>query len=253
MNLLFACDIDNTLLYSYKKKQDGYICTEINKEKEQGFMSRYTYNNFIKMTNRVKFVPVTTRSVEQYRRIIFPYNYIPEYALVSNGAVLIHNGNIQNDWNPVKKNNLLEQKLSEIYKCYHNDKRFINCRIVDESYVFVYCSPDTDAESVTAELSEKWDMNVELSFRKIYFFPEFLSKGNAVSDLKNIIKPDYIISAGDSAIDASMLNVADMAIIPEDFNVNLLNKKNFIKSGSDCIFSDFVINQIVKISGSGIF
>lgn len=157
-----------------------------------------------------------------YCRIIFPYNYIPEYALVSNGAIPLHNGIVQNDWNPVKKDNLLKQKLSEIYKCYHNGKCFANCCIIDESYVFVYCSHDVDAEAIKTELSEKWDMNVELSFRKIYFFPKFLSKDNAVSDLKDIIKPDYIISAGDSTIDINMLN---MAIIPADFNINLLNKK----------------------------
>lgn len=253
MNLLFACDIDNTLLYSYKKKQDGYICVEVNKGKEQGFMSQYTYNNFIEMTKRVKFVPVTTRSVEQYRRIVFPFNYIPEYALVSNGAVLLHNGNVQSDWNLVKKDDLLKHQLSEIYNCYHNDNRFINCRIVDESYVFVYCAKNIDAETVKNELSEITDLNVELSGKKIYFFPESLSKGNAVSYLKNIINPDYTISAGDSTIDLSMLNMADRAIIPTDFDVNLLNKKEFIKPDLKNLFSDFVINQILKINGSEIF
>ena len=253
MNVLFACDIDNTLLYSYKKKQDGYICVEISKGKEQGFMSQYTYYNFTEITKRVKFIPVTTRSVEQYRRIVFPYNYIPEYALVSNGAILLHNSNIQSDWNLVKRDDLLKHQLSEIYNHYCNDKRFINCRIVDESYVFVYCASDTDALAVTFELSKLWNINIELSGRKIYFFPEILSKGNAVSYLKNIIQPDYTISAGDSTIDISMLNMADMAIIPSDFNVRLLNKKNFIKSDSEYIFSDFVINQILKINGSEIF
>lgn len=250
MNLLFTCDIDNTLLYSYRKKQDGYICIEINKGKEQGFMSQYTFNNFIEMTKRVKFVPVTTRSVEQYRRIVFPYDYIPEYALVSNGAVLLRNGNICSDWNLITKNDLLKQQLSEIYNRYHSDSRFINCRIVDDSYVFVYCSPNTDAQGVTAELSEIWDMNVELSGRKIYFFPESLSKGSAVEKLKKIINPDCTISAGDSTIDISMLNAADKAIIPADFDVKLSDIKNFIKCGSEIVFSDFVINQILKINGS---
>ena len=35
--ILFTCDLDNTLLHSYKHRQDGDVCIEILKEKEQGF------------------------------------------------------------------------------------------------------------------------------------------------------------------------------------------------------------------------
>ena len=39
-NILFASDLDNTLLYSYKYKKKGDICVEFNKGKEQGFMTQ---------------------------------------------------------------------------------------------------------------------------------------------------------------------------------------------------------------------
>ena len=57
MRILFACDLDNTLIYSYKKKQDGYICVELNKGREQGFMTAYTFGNFADMVGKVVFVP----------------------------------------------------------------------------------------------------------------------------------------------------------------------------------------------------
>ncbi len=56
-------------------------------------MPRYIHNNFIQMVKPVKLVPVTIHSVEQYRRIISPYNYISKYALISNGTALFYNGN----------------------------------------------------------------------------------------------------------------------------------------------------------------
>lgn len=244
MKILFACDLDNTLIYSYKKKQDGYICVELNKGREQGFMTAYTFNNFADMTEKVMFVPVTTRSVEQYRRIVFPNRHVPQYALVSNGATLIHNGEISENWNLIEKNSSLGFQLKEVFDRYCKDKRFINCRIVDDSYVFVYCAPDTDAEEIAQELSDSVNLNVELSGRKIYFFPENLNKGRAVKALNKIILCDKIISAGDSSMDASMLNVADKVIIPVSFNDSLLSHNRIIKAGDNNIFSDFVISYI---------
>lgn len=244
MKILFACDLDNTLIYSYKKKQDGYICVEINKGREQGFMTEHTFINFACMTEKVMFVPVTSRSVEQYCRITFPNGYVPEYALVSNGATLIHNGEIQGDWNLIQKSGL-ENQLKEVCDRYCKDKRFINCRIVDDSYFFVYCSPDTDAEETAGELAESVSLNVELSGRKIYFFPENLNKGNAVGRLDELLHFDRIISAGDSSMDVSMLNTADKAVIPADFDTGLLSRKNFVTAGKDCIFSDFAVDYII--------
>lgn len=243
MRILFACDLDNTLIYSYKKKQDGYICVELNKGREQGFMTAYTFGNFADMVGKVVFVPVTTRSVEQYCRIIFPNGYVPEYALVSNGATLVRNGEIAENWDLIDKKNL-GFRLNEIYSRYCKDKRFINCRIVDNSYVFVYCSPDTDAEKVTRELADSVPLNVELSGRKIYFFPENLNKGSAVSKLDGILNCDCVVSAGDSLIDVPMLNIADIAVIPFNFSGEPGNHNKIVRAGENDIFSDFVINYI---------
>ncbi len=243
MSILFACDLDNTLIYSYKKKQDGFICVEMNKGREQGFMTSYTFRNFAEMTERVMFVPVTTRSVEQYRRIVFPDGFTPEYALVSNGATLLRNGKTDENWNLIEKSSLRLQ-LKEVFDRYCKDKRFINCRIVDNSYVFVYCAPETNAEEVTEELAKSSALNVELSGRKIYFFPENLSKGNAVRKLQKILCSE-ILSAGDSSMDASMLNIAYSAIIPENFDISLLSHDKIIRAGSG-IFSDFIINYILR-------
>lgn len=247
MNILFACDIDNTLLYSFRKKGDGYICVELNKGIEQGFMSRCTYDNFINMTEKVVFVPVTTRSVEQYKRIVFPDNYIPEYALVANGAVLIHNGIVCDDWKIIDSD---IESLEEIYNRYCNDQRFRVCRIVDNSYVFVSCADDTDVLEVTRELSENTHMHIEQSFRKIYFFPDNLSKGNAVIKLKKMLVSDSVISAGDSLIDLSMLSIADTAVIPFDFDDSLLSDVNIAKSEEKSIFSDFVVKYICNLDKS---
>lgn len=242
MSILFACDLDNTLIYSYKKKQDGFICVEFSKGREQGFMTAYTFSNFADMTEKVTFVPVTTRSAEQYRRITFPNGYVPEYALVSNGAVLIRSGETDENWDLIQKNSSLGLQLKEVFDRCCKDKRFINCRIVDDSYVFVYCAPDTNAEKAAEELAESADLNVELSGRKIYFFPENLSKGNAVIRLNELLQCGCIISAGDSSIDVSMLNIADKAVVPVDFDTSLITGGQIFRS--DRLFSDFVVDFV---------
>lgn len=55
-NIIFASDLDNTLIYSQSKIKGG-ICVEIYHEHQQGFMTERTYENFGKMTENVRFIP----------------------------------------------------------------------------------------------------------------------------------------------------------------------------------------------------
>ena len=50
------------------------------------------------MVQRVQLLPVTTRSIEQYRRIQWPEETVPRWALTANGAVLLRDGVMDRDW-----------------------------------------------------------------------------------------------------------------------------------------------------------
>ena len=46
------------------------------------------------------FIPVTTRTIEQFQRItLFQNEIIPEYAITSNGGNILHNGKQDVTWN----------------------------------------------------------------------------------------------------------------------------------------------------------
>ena len=97
--ILFLCDLDNTLLYSYKHRREGDICIEILKDKEQGFTSPKTLELLwqVNMLDNVCTVPLTTRSIDQYTRIKWG-DAAPKKALVTNGTLLLNGEEIDEDW-----------------------------------------------------------------------------------------------------------------------------------------------------------
>ncbi len=250
-DIIFTCDIDNTLLYSFRKNDEGFICIEINNGKEQGFMTEYTFNHFNRMTDSADLVPVTTRSVEQYLRIKWPNGFVPDYALVANGAVLLKNNKPDPSWNMFTDRTALCRLLGKTFHRYENDRRFIRCRIVDDSYVFVYCGSDTDPVHTAAELAVENELIVEESGKKIYFFPEGLSKGNAIKTFCKMRKYRKIIAAGDSTMDITMLQNADISIVPSDCGFTDMIHSKVIKCSEGVRFSDFVVRTV--LSGKELF
>ena len=242
-NIIFASDLDNTLIYSQSKIKDG-ICVEIYHEHQQGFMTERTYENFGKMTENVRFIPVTTRSVEQFRRIKFPNGYIPEYVLTSNGATLLHNGELVEEWELICRNEKLSRLLNAVYERYCDDSRFRICRIVDGAFVYVVCNDGENSLSIAEELRAKEDIAVEVTGRKIYFFPDGLNKGAAAKKLCEKLSANKIIAAGDSSMDAPMLNIADIALIPDNFDMRLMTSENYVKCPQDSTFSDFIVEKL---------
>ena len=210
---LFACDLDNTLIHSYKHKTDDDICIEIYNGREQSFISSRATELLKEVVKKVLFIPVTTRSIEQYQRIQWLEGTKPEFAVTSNGANLIHNDDIDKNWRhdisyyiEPYKNELQEQqkKLSK-------NLDFTICRIVDDSFLFLKCADAVDTENTSIELQSQTNLTVQYSGRKIYFFPPKINKGEALLRLKKLFNPDKIFCAGDSVIDIPMLNLADVA------------------------------------------
>ena len=85
-------DLDNTLIYSHRTTfTQKKVLVEYLRGKEQSFMTQETYN--FMCSNRIKFIPVTTRSVEQYNRLfVFGKEIEADHALVCNGAILLNKG-----------------------------------------------------------------------------------------------------------------------------------------------------------------
>ena len=117
--ILFACDLDNTLIHSHKHKADGDICIEIYNDKAQSFISSRAVELLTEINSKILFVPVTTRSIEQYRRIQWLEGTQPEFAVTSNGANILHGGEIDLNW---------RQDFYKFIQPYENELRELNRR-----------------------------------------------------------------------------------------------------------------------------
>ena len=240
--ILFACDLDNTLIHSYKHKMDGDICIEIYNGREQSFISARAVEMLKKIAEKILFIPVTPRSIEQYNRIKWLEDTTPEFAVVSNGANLLHNGEIDLNWQKDFYKNICdyENELQRQLEKYSQDKNFTICRIVDESFLFLKCSDDADIKKVAEEIQGNTNLVVDYSGRKIYLFPPNLNKGEALLKLKEIFEPAKTFAAGDSSIDIPMLNVSDVAFAHSNLK---LKYKNFFEFDS-ADFLEKVLNII---------
>lgn len=209
MKILFACDLDGTLIHSHKKRRDGDICVEIYDGHEQSFILSRELDLLKKIAAQIIFVPVTTRSIAQYRRIFWTNDFKPQYAVTTNGAIFL-DGEQKIFFREIIAPYAEELEFQQ--KKYADNPNFTICRIVDESFLFLRCKDDLNAEDFIFETN----LIVQHTGKKIYLFPPELNKGNAVRFLAEKFKPSKIICAGDSDIDLPMLELADVAF--HEFN-----------------------------------
>lgn len=254
---LFECDLDNTIIHSYKKADEKDICVETGKDgKKLSYMTKEAYDSFNFLNDnypQLKIIPVTTRSIEQYQRIrLFRNNRFPGYAVTSNG------GNLLVDNIPDKK--WFSDSLELIEKCIPELKKSIDilnthkstqfeARFVDELFVF---TKSDDIEDIRNILEKNLDGNVVSVFengQKIYVMPNILSKGTACKRLYEKFKPDISICAGDSSFDIPMLEYADIAIYPSELDEKINSDKIKIVSDNSCNFAEFICANIRNICG----
>lgn len=247
----FASDLDNTLIYSYKKDiGKNKVLVEKYKEKEVSYMTNQSYSLLNRIHNKMLFVPISTRSIEQYKRIKLSEQWHPKLALVSNGGILLENGKIDVKWQ-IESLNLIAQSLEEQEKAIHilkkDSYRTFDIRKVDDLFVFTKSS---NAEATIKCLSNELNQNIVSIFNngcKIYILPKNLDKGTALKRFKTKYGITHLIAAGDSLFDLPMLNIADVMYFPEALKLNLCNsscKINIIPERE--LLSDKMLQDIIE-------
>ena len=245
-DIVFASDLDNTLLHSRRHKREGDVCVEHLAGEEQGFMTPIAIERLRAVTKKTRFIPVTTRSIEQYRRIEWPAGTEPEYAVTTNGAVLLKRGEIDTAWQAAHAA-LIAPAREEVKRChalYADDPAFIRCRIVDDAYLFVYCADGVDAAAAAARCQAQTSLRVEPSGRKIYFFPPKLTKGAALRELRERFTPQSIYAAGDTAIDLPLLMTADHAYAAASLPLD--DTPHIRRHAGEGIFAEWLLAELLQ-------
>lgn len=239
--ILFASDLDNTLIFSHKHRRPGDICVERFEGREQSFMTPRAFALLREVASTVDFLPVTTRSIEQYRRIRLPVE--PERAVTTNGGILLRNGIPDGSW--LLESQQLAQpyqaELARLYEELPGQDWCLRRKMVDGLYLFAVCQGDI--RTCAAAYRGRTPLVVAPSGRKLYFFPPGLDKGAA---LKRLALPD--ICAGDSTLDVPALRLSGTPLVPDLELARLVGGKNVHVCPETMHFSEFVLEIVWKIS-----
>ncbi|UOY87774.1 HAD family hydrolase [Bacillus glycinifermentans] len=223
----FASDLDRTLIYSKKMIEAygasaGYELIETLGGKEISYISAATAANLRRIDQDMYFIPVTTRTTEQYERItFFQKDVIPEYAITTNGACILKNGRPIREWSNFIESRLqsctpIEDICEEIAKL-PLSRSAERIRTAHHYFVYLILSKEgisgIDAAYAKAWAAEKgWQAS--LQGRKLYFIPEPLNKWTAVDYLKRELNIDKVYAAGDSLLDFELIAQADCGVSP---------------------------------------
>lgn len=247
--VVFCTDLDNTIIYSYKHNIGEYKRNvELYQEREISFITERTFSLLKEVKKEMMIIPTSTRTKEQYDRIDLGVGEF-EYALVCNGGLLIHNGEIDAEWYE-ESLKLVDVSLAEIEKSIRfleeDERRKFELRFIENLFVFTKCS---NPEIVVDELRQKLDctkVNIFNNGEKVYVVPIHLNKGMALKRLRKLMNIEYIIAAGDSEFDISMVDEADYGIVPRNFKNDFDVDLEAQEMSGERIFSEELLEKCLE-------
>ncbi|WP_102348976.1 HAD family hydrolase [Bacillus sp. Marseille-P3661] len=256
----FASDLDRTLIYSSHMidtygTNEGYELIETYNGKEVSYISTATKIALMKLTDELLFIPVTTRTAEQYRRIsLFHNEIIPQYAITSNGATILKQGMIIKEWT-----DFIHEELHKCMPIIDMIKKIESLssadwleQIRDAEQLFIYLIikrnklPNNELVSI-----KKWahdhGWQTSLQGRKLYFIPHPINKWNAVEYLCQQLKIEEVYGAGDSLLDYDLIRNSTYGVSPAhgevlQYDSSVQRTKSFGMGASNDII-ELVLNR----------
>ena len=228
MTVLFASDLDQTLIYSRNSMgldvaEDELVEVERYEDKPLSYMTKKSQADLWNLTDSTFFLPVTTRTQAQYERVtgIFEGQQAPRFAVISNGAVILENGEPIKEWSDhirkqcVSRKTIIKELLPEIERHFSEDW-VLKVREADDWFVYLIVDrakfPDEKLDFYTTAF-KKLGWGMSLQGRKLYFMPESITKAGAMEYVKERLGARYVIAAGDSLLDLDLLESADYSML----------------------------------------
>ncbi len=242
--MVFLADMDGTMIYS--KRYDigeSKICVEYKNGQELSYMTQKSWDKLQKFAEKNTVIPITTRSVEQFLRI---NDFGVKYALTCNGGVLLVDGEIDPKWreNSLEIVDEVREELDNVLRKMQDSPKIIpEIRWVDNMFLYVISN---DPLGLKSDLERVLDLNkvdVHTVGKKVYVMPKRMSKGYAVARLREWLNfgEEKIVCAGDTRMDISMAEVADVMILPKRLNMSV---KNAIIMPENGVYSDEIFEKI---------
>jgi hypothetical protein len=228
-SVMVACDLDRTLIYSANSmKLQGPDCdapslvvSEVYGGVPLSFMTRAAESLLRDLVQKAIFVPVTTRTREQFHRVRMPGRG-QGYAVTTNGAVLLHNGEPDREWTDhiheaVSANCAPLDEVLDHLTGRGTAEAILRIRSAEDVFVYSIVNRE-DLSGQYLEGLAGWckerGWSTSLQGRKLYCVPSPVTKESAVSEIRRRVPVDILVAAGDSKLDAGILDLADQAIRP---------------------------------------
>jgi len=223
---LACCDLDRTLIYSAgalllegeDRHAPALVVAEVYQGRPLSFLTRTAELLLAGIAEAGAFVPVTTRTMAQYRRIRLP-GPPPRYAVTTNGGRILVDGEPDPAWTARVAQELAGRcaPLAEITaRLARPEYSAWLLRLRDAEELFAYAIVERD-NLPPADLAglELWcaerGWTVSLQGRKLYCVPDTITKEAAVAEIVRRSGGGPVIAAGDSLLDQGLLLAADHA------------------------------------------
>lgn len=256
-------DLDQTLIYSHRQAAKhrsslaGTVCVEEYENRPLSYLSLKAWQMMVQHhTEMFNIIPVTTRTLRQYRRVQFP-NLRFRYAVVLNGARILVDGIEDHKWT---KKVASEVKRLDVHPVHLWEKLAHDfaghpevTRVTSADDFFPYIVSPTQN---TPELDEYTHLvAAETGYirskqgRKTYLIPPNLSKATAVTELTHKLKPELTCAAGDSVLDFTMEPVVDYFIQPAHGDITPASEHYRKTSHHGIQAADDILNYMLQVAG----
>ena len=236
--MLFACDLDRTLIYSPAAAGEHASELIVIERKDDEVISCVTERILLLLSEvrqKSLFVPVTTRTTEQYLRVdLFTGDDVPDWAVTANGGNILRNGVALPDWRSnvetmIRERSLPLLEMQDKVDKLLPEKAIILSRHAEELFFYYVVERNMLSHELLSDLNNlangcNWQ--VSLQGRKLYFLPAILRKDLALQEIATQTSEKTLIAAGDSLLDLDMLLAADKAICPSHGEIYMRKLEN---------------------------
>ncbi|MBV7508048.1 hypothetical protein KW850_22790 [Bacillus sp. sid0103] len=226
--MIFASDLDRTLVYSKRAIDElgidaQFVLKPIEKREQNwvAYMTESSYFALKELALTSLFIPVTTRTTEQFNRFsIFKEDIPIKYAITSNGANIIYQGNLMEDWSSHIIYRLKEESVSQeelLIKLNKEGLQF-DGHIKQAENLFFYfilnsLPPASDCRAIH-DVAALNGWRISIQGRKLYFIPRAISKGDALEFISKREGMELMAGAGDSVLDWDFLKNCHYRFVP---------------------------------------
>ncbi len=226
---LIAVDLDQTLIFSARLapvEAPGLRVVERVDGRPAAVMTDRAWELLAALAAHHEVVPVTTRTLEQLRRVELPSGI--RWSICANGGRLVSGGVPVEEWDrwatglaagaaPLVEAERVLATADDTWVRLRRTADHLFCYLVAHAADRIDATWLAQAQAWAA--GHGWTLSVQ--GRKVYLVPAGLSKGAAVQRLRTRLYDEEaaasgrrLLAAGDSLLDAGMLLAADAAVRP---------------------------------------